>query len=133
MSVYLERFSPDKLKVKIILFDTAASVDEDKSIFVNFKVPSAMIKLFVSKFSFCCSSVTSVTVALAPTKLKGSEFKFVFPSVDTISKLPVRFFIGSVGFDGVGVGSGEVEAFLQLTANNYNTAIIITKIFKMFF
>ena len=33
----------------------------------------------------------------------------------------------------VGVGVGEVEAFLQLIANNDNTAIIITKIFKMFF
>lgn len=51
MSVYLERFAIDKLKVKVTLFDTAASA-VDKSIFVNFKALSAMIKLVGAKFNF---------------------------------------------------------------------------------
>ena len=101
--------------------------------FVKYKLPFSIIKLVGNNnISPPCppnlSTLTSDTVALAPTKLKGSEFKFVFPSVDTISKLPVRFFIGSV----CGCVLASFRFFYSLPRNNDNTAIIITKIFKMF-
>ena len=133
MSVYLERFSPDKLKVKVTLeFVFPASMSFPYLFvvvrFVRYKLPFSIIKLVGNNnISPPCppnfSTLTSDTVALAPTKLKGSEFAPFVPSADMISKLPVRLFIGSVC-----VIPPPPPLFLQATEPKINNNNVIENI-----